>query len=205
MKLFCSLFPNLNNYLQQSLMLFLLLSSSCLTQDTLTDEEVLKIYKKATKEELTLQHLCIHRPKAFKDVVVVGAMVSDEGCIEPHLIVGKEYGEMVALTPKALKNNGWENVESQEDIAFDWVTQALLAFEKVMYETNDDFRSEDTPEFSQPMVQNISGNIWQVDVWVIDMSGLDPITNYYKYRVQINSEAEIIYYELEDLFEVVMQ
>jgi hypothetical protein len=169
------------NLLALQFLMVLCFSSCAFSQDLSTDEKVLEALNKGRENKLEKQDVCIERPDATKNIIVIGMFAHDRGCAFDSVFVkGKRFVGKEEATKAALNFFGWSkgDDEARSAIAMNWTTNYLLKFSHPLRKPTHHFNQPDTRPFQEPQVKTNKDRGIVVSLWVQQPAGMQPITYY---------------------------
>ena len=110
-----------------------------------TDEAVLERLGRLKNETFSKDKICIQRQNEFAEIIIIGFIRSDYGCLlEGVFVNGSYYLDGEDLSKNAFHRLGWKSMNRirREKLAKFWVEKVLLAFYDVLYTKDKDFPRE---------------------------------------------------------------
>lgn len=189
-------------YLVLLIFIFSCSSKTETNQNNLNDDEnVLARLNEKYQNNLTIDDVCILRPKSFKDLILVGYRAPEKGCMGNVVFYKGEESIVSDIYQQVLLDNGWNEKEKREVLALNLVSEVLLKWVTPLYEEPKDFKSHESFTFMPPTTRIESGEI-VVSIWVLEPAGISPVSSYYLFTAVFNSEAKMIRSQMTDRFSV---
>ena len=155
--------------------------------EPLNDQQIIRLYKKATGIDAKINELCIKKTKHLQSIVSVGSFAHDLGCLDGRVITVEE------MTEKGLQLNGWNADANQQALLLLWTRYVVLAWEHPILSSNDYFyfEQEDTPAFTEPFAK-FDTDKWAVHIWVQEPVGVFPTKKFYKAIATYEKSGQLI-------------
>lgn len=158
--------------------------------------EMMKIEWKA--DQLEKDDICIERPSAFDELIVVGSFAHDRGCAGNDVIYKGKLSNTDAVTSKVLNDNGWSDRKNRGQLAVSYTTDVLHVWESVLSGEADAFESEEYV-YADPSFSMEDGEV-TVTCWIKEPSGMQPINSFYHLTIVYSNDGTIQSYEKTNQF-----
>ncbi|MFZ5554563.1 MAG: hypothetical protein ACOZCO_15695 [Bacteroidota bacterium] len=168
--------------------------------DLSTDEAVVKEVNKGRENTIEKEDICIERPEAFKDLILVGFFADDRGCMFETAFYKNEKIDVEKASSQILIDNGWEKRENKADLALEWVTNVSALWETVVSERPEYFDTTGEHVFSAPEIQLQENGGVIIKTWIKEPAGMAPEDEYYLLRIDFSDKGKIMNSEVVDRY-----
>jgi len=173
-----------------TIILLSLLAACSLGNDLSTDKGVQRAYEREQGAGVQVVNLCVERPSALQDVILVGFFADDAGCLIDEMFVDGELGTIREMTAAGLTHNGWAEESGREALALTWADEVIFVENSVLEQSNGEFDTTGK-SFSAPAATlNEDGSV-TVGMWVEYSGGMLPITTYRLHEIRILADGSL--------------
>lgn len=178
---------------------------SCGTRDPkspLEKAQIVRLYEQHSGQEIgDSDDFCSEDASSFPGVYALGWFAHDRGCMGNEVLFGEQIDKFSAMAPVILAAFGWAEEKQRTQLAMNLVKEVMLSWESPISSRNEDFDSNDTPDFSAPISTATERGI-EVVIWVKEPGGMLPQSDYSRLKVVFDKDGELLESDNLDHFTV---